>query len=398
MNVGPWLRLVSVAAAGGVALVVATGEWAFAHDVSAHATLALLVAVVLVARLAHPHRSELLASAVAAFLVFSLAGVAGLVGAPVGVHLALGAVAFVAAALSATTALRGGARVGRAPWRDYLTLTKPRIMVLLLVTAAGGMIVGAGGLPSATLAAATLGGLALACGGASALNHVFDRDVDARMHRTSRRPVAAGRVAPERALEFGIALSALSFVVLASLVNIVAALLAVAGNLFYVLVYTHWLKRTTPQNIVIGGAAGAVPPLVGWAAATGNLALPALFLFLIVFLWTPPHFWALALLIKRDYAAAGIPMLPVVRGEAETARSIVRYSLVLVAVTLLPVVWRTLGVVYLAAALGLGLVFLGLALALRREATPVRARRLFSFSLAYLALLFVAMALDPLLL
>jgi protoheme IX farnesyltransferase len=172
----------------------------------------------------------------------------------------------------------------------------------------------------------------------------------------------------------------------------------VAGNLFYVVVYTRYLKRSTPQNIVIGGAAGAVPPLVGWAAATGNLTLPALFLFLIVFYWTPPHFWALALLIRRDYEAARIPMLPVVKGEAETARSIVRYTLVLVAISLLPVVWRTVGWLYLGAALALGAAFLALALALRRETTPARARRLFSFSLAYLALLFVAMALDPLVL
>jgi protoheme IX farnesyltransferase len=271
-------------------------------------------------------------------------------------------------------------------------------MALLLVTAAGGMAVGAGGFPPAGLVLATLGGLALACGGASALNHVLDRDIDTHMRRTARRPVAAGRVPPERALEFGLALSALSFVVLTGFVNVLAALLAVAGNLFYVLVYTRWLKRSTPQNIVIGGAAGAVPPLVGWAAATGNLTLPALFLFLIVFFWTPPHFWALALLIKRDYAQAGVPMLPVVRGERQTARSIVLYSLVLVGVTLLPVVWRTLGVVYLGAALGLGLLFLGLALALQRKTTPVRARRLFTYSLAYLALLFVAMAIDPLVL
>ena len=398
MRAGPWLRLISLAAVAGVALVVATGEWAFAHDVTAHATLALLLGVVLAARLAHPDRPRLLAAAVIAVVMFSLAGVAALTGAPGGVHLGLGAVALAAAAVSAAVAFRGGLSVPRAQWRDYLTLTKPRIMVLLLLTAAGGMVVGAGGLPSASLAAAALGGLALACGGASALNHVLDRDVDTRMRRTAQRPVAAGRVAPESALEFGLALSALSFVVLASLVNLVAALLAVAGNLFYVLVYTRWLKRSTPQNIVIGGAAGAVPPLVGWAAATGNLTIPALFLFLIVFLWTPPHFWALALLIKRDYAAAGIPMLPVVRGEAETARSIVRYSLVLVGVTLLPVVWRTLGVVYLGVALALGVAFIGLALALQRETTPVRARRLFSFSLAYLALLFVAMAVDPLVL
>jgi protoheme IX farnesyltransferase len=268
-------------------------------------------------------------------------------------------------------------------------------MVLLLVTGAGGMIVGAEGLPSAGLALATLGGLALACGGASALNHVLDSDIDTRMRRTAGRPVAAGRVAPERALEFGLALSAFSFVVLTSFVNVLAALLALAGNLFYVLVYTRWLKRSTPQNIVIGGAAGAVPPLVGWAAATGNLTVPALFLFLVVFFWTPPHFWALALLIRRDYAEAGVPMLPVVRGERETARAIVRYSLVLVAITLLPVVWRTLGAVYLGAAVALGLAFLWLAFALARETTPARARRLFSYSLAYLALLFVAMAVDP---
>jgi protoheme IX farnesyltransferase len=398
MNVGPWLRLLSLAAVAGVALVVATGEWAFAHDVSAHATIALLSGVVLAARLAHPDRPELLATATAALVLFAAAGLVGLAEAPAALHLGLGALAIAAAAVTAGLAFRRGRQVAWGSWRDYVTLTKPRIMVLLLVTAAGGMVVGTQGIPSAGLVAATLGGLALACGGASALNHVLDRDVDTRMKRTSRRPVAAGRVTPERALEFGVALSALSFVVLTSFVNVVAALLAVAGNLFYVLVYTRWLKRSTPQNIVIGGAAGAVPPLVGWAAATGNLALPALLLFLIVFLWTPPHFWALALLIKRDYAAAGIPMLPVVRGEAETARSIVRYSLLLVAVTLLPVVWRTLGLVYLSAAVVLGGVLLALAFALLRETTPLRARRLFTYSLAYLALLFVAMAVDPLVL
>ena len=395
---GPWLRLLSLASVAGVAVVVATGPWALAHDVTAHVTLALLFAVVLSARLSHAGRRDLLAAAVTAFFLFGAAGLAGLLDAPAAAHLTLGALALSAAAVSVATAFRGGASAPRSDWRDYLTLTKPRIMVLLLVTAAGGMVVGSQGVPAAGLVAATLGGLALACGGASALNHVLDRDVDTRMKRTSRRPVAAGRVSPERALEFGVALSALSFVVLTSFVNVVAALLAVAGNLFYVLVYTRWLKHSTPQNIVIGGAAGAVPPLVGWAAATGNLALPALFLFLIVFLWTPPHFWALALLIKRDYAAAGIPMLPVVRGETETARSIMRYSFLLVAVTLLPVVWRTLGVVYLSAALVLGAVLLALALALLRETTPPRARRLFTYSLAYLALLFVAMAVDPMVL
>ena len=223
-----------------------------------------------------------------------------------------------------------------------MALTKPRIMTLLLLTGLCGMIVGAGGCPT-RLVAVTMIGLALACGGASALNHVLDRDIDREMTRTSGRPVAAERVPAAYALEFGLALSALSFVLLASFVNVLTAVLALVGNLFYVLVYTHWLKRSTPQNIVIGGAAGAVPPLVGWAAATGDLTVPALFLFLIVFFWTPPHFWALALLIRRDYEAARIPMLPVVRGERATTRQIVLYSLVLVPITLLPFFWHTVG-------------------------------------------------------
>jgi protoheme IX farnesyltransferase len=195
---------------------------------------------------------------------------------------------------------------------------------------------------------------------------------------------------PARALEFGLALSAFSFVLLASAVNVLTATLALVGNLFYVLVYTRLLKRSTPQNIVIGGAAGAVPPLVGWAAATGNLALPALLLFLIVFLWTPPHFWALALLLKRDYEAARIPMLPVVRGERETTRQIVLYAGALVAFTLAVAVW--FGFVYLGAAAVLGAVFLWLALRLRRRTTPKRAALLFHYSLLYLALLFAAVA------
>jgi heme o synthase len=391
---GPWLRLTAIAATVGVAVVVATGSWGLAHDVAAHVTLAVLATTALTARLAHPDRPELLWTAAVSFFLFGAAGLAALAGAPAWLHVALGAGA-LAAAVCAAVASRGGRSVPRASWRDYVTLTKPRIMVLLLITGAGGLIVGAGGLPPAGLALATLGGLALACGGASALNHVLDRDIDTHMRRTARRPVAAGRVPPERALEFGLALSALSYVVLTSFVNVLAALLTLAGNLFYVIVYTRWLKRSTPQNIVIGGAAGAVPPLVGYAAATGNLTLIALALFLIVFLWTPPHFWALALLIKRDYEAAGIPMLPVVRGERETARSIVLYSFALVGVTLLPVLGRTFGPVYLVSAALLGLVFVGLALDLQRRTTPVRARRLFSYSLAYLALLFVAMAVDP---
>jgi protoheme IX farnesyltransferase len=398
MRPGPWHRLIALAAAAGVALVVTTGEWALAHDVAAHTTLALLAGVLLSARLAHPGRWDLVAPPAAALVLFAGAGHAALAGAPSVLHVGLGAASLAAAAVAAAASFGGGETVPRGAWRDYLTLTKPRIMVLLLLTAAGGMFVGAEGVPGAGLLAATLGGLALACGGASALNHVFDRDLDAHMRRTDRRPVATGRIPPARALEFGVALSALSFVVLASFVNVLAALLAVAGNLFYVVVYTGYLKRSTPQNIVIGGAAGAVPPVVGWAAVTGNLALPALLLFLIVFFWTPPHFWALALLIRRDYEAARVPMLPVVKGEAVTARSIVRYSVVLVAISLLPVAVRTTGWLYLGAALVLGAAFLALALALHRQTTPPRARRLFSYSLAYLALLFVALAVDPLVL
>ena len=236
-------------------------------------------------------------------------------------------------------------------------------------------------------------GLALACGGASALNHYLDRDIDRLMgSRTESRPVASGRVPPERALEFGLALSAFSFVLLDSLVNLPTALLALAGNLFYVLVYTRWLKRSTVQNIVIGGAAGAVPPLVGYAGATGHLSWAALAMFAIVFVWTPPHFWALALMLREQYARAGVPMLPVARGERETAKQIVRYTVLLIAVTLVPVALGSFGVVYAVAAVVLGAVFVWLALELRRTLARRSAIRLFHYSLLYLALLFVAMA------
>ena len=228
------------------------------------------------------------------------------------------------------------------------------------------------------------------------VNHVLGRDIDQRMgERTRNRPVASGRVTPAQALEFGLVLSALSFALLASAVNVLTATLALVGNLFYVVVYTRWLKRSTPQNIVIGGAAGAVPPLVGYAAATGDLGLPALWLFLIVFLWTPPHFWALALMIKKAYAAAGVPMLPVVRGDRETARQILLYSIGLVAFTLAVGLW--LGPVYTVAAAVLGAILLVLAVLLRRDLSTARAQVLFHYSLAYLALLFVAAAIDPLL-
>ena len=386
-----WLRLTALAAAAACCGAVVSGalELGTAHRALAALALPPLCALVAAAWIAH---RRLLAPAGGGLLAFLAAALVT----PRPAHLALAGLSLAAALVAAAACFRGEP-APPASWRDYVTLTKPRIMSLLLLTGAAGMFVGARGLPPTGTLAATLVGLALACGGASALNHVLDRDVDRLMRRTGHRPVAEERIAPARALEFGLALSAFSFVLLASLVNVLTALLALVGNLFYVLVYTRWLKRSTPQNIVIGGAAGAVPPLVGWAAATGNLTLPALLLFLIVFFWTPPHFWALALVIKRDYEAARIPMLPVVRGDRETARQIVWYSVVLVGVTLLPFAWRTAGVLYLAVALLLGALFLRLAWRLRRETTPARAGALFRFSLLYLALLFVAMALEPLL-
>jgi protoheme IX farnesyltransferase len=402
---GSWLRLLAVSAAFATAVVVVTGPWSRSHEASVLTALALLLGVWLSVWFGHREsRPLVLASGVALALFVVQIGIGGVVAlggasaAASALHIGLGAVALAAAAVTAGLAVRpGGIAAPAAPWRDYVTLTKPRIMSLLLLTGAGGLVLGEGGVPSLGLTLATLGGLALACGGASALNHFLDRDIDKLMgERTQARPVASGRVAPARALEFGLALSAISFVVLVVFANVLAAVLAIFGGAFYVLVYTRWLKRTTPQNIVIGGAAGAIPPVVGWAAATGNLTLPALLLFLIVFFWTPPHFWALALLIRRNYEAAGVPMLPVVRGDRETARAIVRYSVVMVAITLLPVLAHTVGVVYLASALVLGALFLGLAVALARATTPVRARRLFTYSLAYLALLFVALAVDPL--
>src|SRR5207248_2536417 len=226
-------------------------------------------------------------------------GVAALVTRPV-LHVAAAAVAFAVTVVATALTFRGAPVPSGSP-RDYLTLTKPRIMTLLLLTGAGGMFVGARGLPPLGTFAVAMVGLALACAGASALNHVLDADIDQVMGtRTASRPVAAGRVPASRALEFGLALSALSFVLLASAVNVLTAVLALVGNLFYVIVYTRWLKRSTPQNIVIGGAAGAVPPLVGWSAATGHVGIAALLLFAIVFVWTPPHFWALALLLQDN--------------------------------------------------------------------------------------------------
>ena len=393
---GPWLRMTALAGMAGcvVAVVSGTLELGTAHGLLSALALPPLAALAVSAWVAH---RRLLVPSLAALTLF---GLAAAITAP-GLHVALASLALGAASVATALTFRAEAplqqTVASSSVRDYVTLTKPRIMSLLLLTGGAGMFVGEGGVPPVAELGVMLLGLALACGGASALNHVIDRDIDRLMgKRTEKRPVASGRVAPARALEFGLAFSAASFVVLASLANVLTAVLALVGNLFYVLVYTGWLKRATPQNIVIGGAAGAVPPLVGWAAATGNLTLPALFLFAVVFLWTPPHFWALALLIRRQYEAARVPMLPVVRGERETTRQILLYSLVLVAATMLPLAWSMFGLLYAVSAASLGGALLWLAWRLRRQTTPARAALLFHYSLAYLALLFVAMAVDPL--
>ncbi len=278
--------------------------------------------------------------------------------------------------------------------RDYVTLTKPRIISLLLLTTVAAMFVADPAGPAlSTILLTAIGGY-LAAGGAGAINHYLERDADARMARTRARPLASGRIVPWHGLVFGIALGAIAIVLLATTVNALAAALALAGLLGYAFGYTLWLKPLTPQNIVIGGAAGAIPPLVGWAAATGTLELGALALFGVVFLWTPPHFWALALLIKDDYARTGVPMLPVVRGDAATRHQILAYTVVLVAVTLIPAATGFFGLPYLAAAAVLGAGMIWLAAALSLHPSRGGARRVYLASLAYLALLFVAMALD----
>jgi heme o synthase len=275
---------------------------------------------------------------------------------------------------------------------DYLELTKPKVQTLLLFTTVTTMEI-AGSPPASKIALTCLGGY-LSAGGAGAVNHYYDRDIDAQMKRTASRPIPAGRIAPRAALAFGFALAALSFLLLSTSVNLLAASLALAGFVGYVGIYTVWLKRRTPQNIVIGGAAGAVPPLVGWAATRGSLSWTAVYLFAIVFYWTPPHFWALSLLMKDEYAKVSIPMMPVVKGEHETRRQILLYTLLLYAVSQLPFCAGAFGVFYLLASMFLGLAFIGGAVWLYRRADRRTALRLYLFSLAYLALLFGAMVAD----
>jgi protoheme IX farnesyltransferase len=292
-----------------------------------------------------------------------------------------------------TVALPGrisfGTRVGA-----FVALTKPRIIELLLITTLPTMIVAQRGLPPVWLMAATLLGGALAAGGANAINMFVDRDIDKLMHRTSKRPLVTGAVTPAAALTFAIVLEVAAFAELWAWVNLLSAVLAVSATLFYVFVYTLWLKRTSSQNIVIGGAAGAVPVLVGWAAVTDSLSWTPVVMFAVIFVWTPPHFWALAVKYKDDYRAASVPMLPAVATFKRTAREILLYSIVLVGVSLLLAVVGTLGVVYVVAASVLGVVFVAMAVRLLRQQTPKSAMQLFSYSITYLTLLFVFMAVD----
>lgn len=307
------------------------------------------------------------------------------------------------APLERTPVLDALAPSGRAVGRDrviaFVALTKPRIIELLLVTTIPTMFLAKRGVPGLWLMVATLLGGTLAAGGANAINMVVDRDIDALMERTKKRPLVTGAVTPREALVFAIAIETLAFIWLTATVNFLSAILAVAACLFYVFIYTLWLKRTSRQNIVIGGAAGAVPVLVGWAAVTNSLSWAPIVLFLIMFVWTPPHFWALAVKYREDYAAANVPMLPVVASFNETANQIVMYSVVMVALTLLMGPVARLGWIYTGSAAVLGLVFLGYALQLRRvgrRGEPVMkpAMRLFGYSITYVTILFAAMALD----
>ena len=336
-----------------------------------------------------------------------------------GAHLALGAITWALLVVLATRALRpplvsrdvgersskrpnnpsatSGIRlvhVSAARIKDYISLTKPGVISLLMLTTLAAMCITPAGLPSPELVFWTMLGGWLMPSGAHALNCYFDRDIDMKMGRTGRRPLPGNRIPARHALVLGIVLAALAFVILAIFANLLAAVLALAGLVYYVGIYTLWLKRRSPSNIVIGGGAGAFPPLVGWAAVTGSLTLPSFFLFAIIFYWTPPHFWALALIRRKDYANAGVPMLPVVAGEEETRRQIVLYTIQMVSLTLLLTPLQIMGLPYLLMALALGAIFTRYALQLRREGTTSAAWRLYKFSLLYLALLFVAMVID----
>ena len=381
------------------------------------ALIGLLILVSLVSVLARHRRQPAVRATVAltlAALAFQVAVGAAVVtlhlpAALRGLHLALASavwagtviLAVIVRRMSAYPAIPQRGRetdVMRRPTRevvlDYVSLAKPRIIPLLLITALGGMMMAQRGWPSTGLVVLTLLGGALAAAGAGAINCWIDRDIDGEMLRTRRRPLPDGRIAPGHALLFGIVLGLIAFVLLAFWVNVLAATLAISGLLFYVFVYTLWLKRATVQNIVIGGAAGAIPPVVGWAAVTHRVDLTAVYLFAVIFLWTPPHFWALALRLRGDYARAKVPMLPVVRGDAAARRQIVGYTVVLVAVTLAIVFTGALGPIYLAGAALLGAGFIALAVVNLLARRQRWSRVLFDYSIAYLGLLFAVMVAD----
>ncbi len=282
--------------------------------------------------------------------------------------------------------------------RNYVALTKPSIIVLLLITTVPAMVVAERGWPPGWLVLATLIGGTLSAAGANTINCWYDRDIDAVMKRTQARPLVTGAIRPANALAFGVGLGAFAFAFLWMTTTFAAACLSLTALLFYVFVYTMWLKRRTPQNIVIGGAAGAFPPMVGWAAVTGNVSLAAFVMFAIIFFWTPPHFWALALRLKGDYAEAGVPMLPVTAGPEYTRIQVLRYSVLLVLVSLLLGPAAQLGWIYLATAAISGIVFVACAFQLWRRPAETSPMRLFTYSLIYLALIFVAMGADSLIL
>jgi heme o synthase len=385
-----------------------------AHRLAAYATILAVLVILAIARNARPRNPAIERAAWIAGALVVLQGALGALTVisrldPIlrSVHQANGALlvaslvvltylAYMKAGLKSgipRAAPGSGTGVG-AVLADYASLMKLRVMSLLLFTTLMAMMIAAGGTPSLPLVLWTLLGGALAAGASGALNMVFDRDIDGRMQRTSARPIPSGRIAPQHALLFGIALAVASFVELTMLVNLLAAVLAVSGILFYVIVYTLWLKRTSTQNIVIGGAAGAIPPLVGWAAVTGHLGLTAALLFLIIFVWTPPHFWALALIAKGEYAKVNIPMLPVVRGDAVTKRHILAYTVALALVTLALTPLHVMGWVYLACALVLDLVFFWYAWRVSALGSIQSERALYKYSMLYLALLFGAMVVD----
>lgn len=281
--------------------------------------------------------------------------------------------------------------------RDLAMLTKPIIIALLLVTTYTGMVVGGRQLPSLALTFWTLLGGMFAAGGSGAVNQYIDRELDQRMTRTAKRPIASGRMTPAEGLAFGLGLLVAAFYIMATLVNLLAALLSLAGMIYYIVLYSLWLKKATVQNIVIGGGAGAIPPLVGWAAVTGTLNIPALFLFIIIFLWTPPHFWALAIIRKNEYKRAGIPMMPVVRGVLATRWQILIYTLELVAVTMLMPILNLAGSIFLVSAIVLGGGLIYAAWRVWREGGNKLAWRMYRFSSIYLALLFMALMVDAVL-